>query len=308
VKRDLNELARRRAHVLIVDDTPANVEILLGALERDYDTRFATSGEEALALLEDADKPDLILLDVMMPTMDGHELCRRLKDNPATRGIPVIFVSAKNQIEDQEHGFNLGAVDYIVKPFDLPLVRARVRTHVNLKRRTDLIERLAFVDGLTDIANRRRFDEFLALEWKRAQRSQSLLALIMADIDYFKQYNDHYGHGAGDEVLRRVADSLQGAAARPGDLAARYGGEEFAVVLPNCGMAGACVVAERLRADIEAQAIPHAYSPIAAHLTLSLGCSAWTLADTAPASLLERADQALYAAKRAGRNRVEALE
>lgn len=176
-----------RPMILILDDTPTNIQVLAEALCSDYRVKVATSGKVALAMANNPEsRPDLILLDVMMPEMDGYEVCRRLKQSPATQGIPVIFVTAKNDVADEEHGLRLGAMDYIVKPFRLAIVKARVQNHINLKMKTDLLETLALVDGLTGIPNRRRFDEVLDNEWKRAQRGCSALALIMADIDYFK--------------------------------------------------------------------------------------------------------------------------
>ena len=293
-----------RATILIVDDVLNNIEILLGALAHEYETQFATSGAEALTLL-DGDKPDLILLDVMMPDMDGYEVCRRVKDTPATRGIPIIFVTAKSDVQDQERGFNLGAVDYITKPFELPLLRARVRTHVRLKRQTDLLEALVALDGLTNIPNRRRFDETLNTEWKRAVRDQTALSILLADVDSFKAYNDHYGHGPGDDCLREVAVCLAEALQRPGDLAARYGGEEYAAVLPDCDIEGARAIAERFRALVEQRGMPHQASTVSDFVTISVGFAALTpQATDQPDALLRQADQALYCAKRTGRNRV----
>lgn len=300
----MSELYNQRSTILIVDDVPNNIEILLGALERDYDTQFATSGAEALELVKN-ELPDLILLDVMMPGIDGYEVCRRLKDTPATQNIPVIFVTARDAVRDQEHGFNIGAVDYITKPYEVSLLRARVRTHITLKRKSDLLETLVALDGLTNIPNRRRFDETLCIEWRRAVREQIPLALIMADVDQFKNYNDFYGHGAGDDCLREVALCLVEAVHRPGDLAARYGGEEFAAILPDCDGAGAQYVAERFRTLVMNRGLPHLRSSVANHVTISAGVAAHipTAADT-PEELLKNADLALYQAKWNGRNRV----
>ncbi len=299
----MTELHAQRSTILIVDDVPTNIEILLGALERDYETRFATSGAEMLTLLDD-DKPDLILLDIMMPGMDGYEVCQRLKEDPITQQIPVIFLTARNEVQDQERGFQLGAVDYITKPFELSLLRARVRTHVMLKRKTDLLEALVSLDGLTSIPNRRRFDEMLHTEWLRTMRDQTPLSLLMADVDQFKHYNDHYGHGSGDDCLREVARCLVAALERPGDLGARYGGEEFAAILPNCDQQGACLVAERFRALVASRGIPHACSSVSSHVTISVGIATITPSEQTPQALLRQADLALYQAKRDGRNRV----
>ena len=299
-------LPKNRQPVLfVVDDTPTNIELLAGVLSADYRIKFATSGAKALELLEKPDKPDLILLDVMMPGMDGYEVCRRLKENPMTRPIPVIFITAKSEVSDQAHGFNLGAVDYISKPFEVPVLLARVRNHINLKLRTDLLEAQASIDALTGIANRRRFDDVLHIEWKRAERNRSSIALLMLDVDYFKAYNDNYGHGAGDDCLRHLGMALQNLDLRPGDLVCRYGGEEFAVILPGCTGAEAVTIAERIRGFVEGLQLPHAFSHCASVVTVSIGC-AMQRPDQAGeiSTLFHAADQALYLAKQQGRNRV----
>ncbi|MBK1642317.1 hypothetical protein CKO12_10585 [Chromatium okenii] len=228
-----------------------------------------------------------------------------IKDAPETQNIPIIFVSARGAVQDQERGFNLGAVDYITKPYELSILRARVRTHVTLKRKSDLLEALVSLDGLTGIPNRRRFDETLNNEWRRAIREQIPLALIMADVDQFKNYNDFYGHGSGDDCLREVAQCLMEAVQRPGDLAARYGGEEFAAILPDCDKDGACYVAERFRNLVAERGIVHERSAVAQHVTISAGIAthAPTLGDLSE-DLLKRADLALYHAKWNGRNQV----
>jgi diguanylate cyclase (GGDEF)-like protein len=291
--------------IFIIDDTPTNIELLAAALSTDFSIKFATSGAKALELLEKAEKPDLILLDVMMPGMDGYEVCRRLKENPVTRAIPVIFISAKSDVADQARGFSLGAVDYIPKPFELPLVIARVRTHLNLKLRTDLLEAQASIDALTGIANRRRFDEVLRTEWRRAARNIMPLSLLMFDVDHFKAFNDHYGHGAGDDCLRNIGMALQHAELRPGDFVARYGGEEFAVILPSCHSAGARAIAEQIRGNIEGLQMNHAYSSCAPMVTVSVGCATQKPAQGGDVSgLFLAADMALYRAKQDGRNRI----
>jgi len=291
--------------VLIVDDTPTNIQVLAEALRTEYRVKVAASGKAAFDVIAKQGLPDLILLDVMMPEMDGYEVCRKLKQNPRTQAIPVIFVTAKTEVEDEERGLKLGAVDYIAKPFHLAIVSARVRNHINLKLMTNLLESRAMLDGLTNIANRRHFDEQLDREWKRAQRTATALTLIMVDIDYFKPYNDHYGHGAGDACLQKVAAELADSVERPPDLVARYGGEEFVVLLPATDAAGAGQIAERIRARIEALGIAHEYSAAAQRVTVSMGlASCVPVTGEAAASLLEKADRMLYRAKAAGRNQV----
>jgi diguanylate cyclase (GGDEF)-like protein len=308
VKHTTTLRKNRRPLILIVDDTPTNIELLAGALSADYTVKFATTGMRALEFLEKPEKPDLILLDVMMPGMDGYEVCRRLKDDPATRAIPVIFITAKSEVADQARGFSLGAADYIPKPFQLPLVIARVRNQINLKLRTDLLEAQASIDALTGIANRRRFDEVLRTEWKRAARNVMPMSLLMFDVDHFKAYNDNYGHGAGDDCLRRLGEAMLNAELRPGDFVARYGGEEFAVILPSCHSTGARAIAERIRSLVEASQLRHEFSQCAPVVTVSVGCATQKPALGGDVSgLFLAADQALYRAKQDGRNRVSTI-
>lgn len=291
--------------ILIVDDTPTNIQVLAEALRAEYRVRVASSGKIAFEVIAKLGAPDLILLDVMMPEMDGYEVCRRLKQAPETKNVPVIFVTAKSDAVDEEYGLKLGAVDYIAKPFHLPIVAARVRNHINLKIKTDLLESQAMLDGLTNISNRRRFDESLENEWKRSLRSSAPISLIMADIDYFKLYNDNYGHGIGDECLKKVAATLADSIERPSDLVARYGGEEFVVLLPETDAAGAHNIAERFRSHVEALRLQHQYSGVSAYVTVSVGYACVTPGvESSPTELLRLADEKLYQAKEAGRNRV----
>lgn len=291
--------------ILVVDDTPTNIQVLAEALRVDYRVRVANSGKVAFEIIAKFGAPDLILLDVMMPEMDGYEVCRRLKQAPETKNVPVIFVTAKSDTLDEEYGLKLGAVDYIAKPFHLPIVAARVRNHINLKMKTDLLESQAMLDGLTNIPNRRRFDETLESEWKRAQRSGTPLSLIMGDIDFFKHYNDNYGHGVGDECLKKVAAALAGSIDRPSDLVARYGGEEFVILLPETDATGAMAIAERFRSQVESLRIPHEYSDASNVVTVSVGLACVTpKAEMKQGDLLKLADDQLYRSKQTGRNRV----
>ena len=297
-----------RATILLVDDVPANLSLLSSILRDDYRIQLATSGAKALELVEAA-APDLILLDIMMPEMDGHEVCKRLKSNPKTRDIPVLFVTAQNQIEDEELGLMLGAMDYIHKPISPPIIKARVRNHIALKLQTDMLKRLSLADGLTNVSNRRHFDETLNNEISRALRTQNHLSLLMIDVDYFKPFNDHYGHGQGDQCLIRIAQAMQAEISRPMDMLARYGGEEFVVLLPGTGLEGACQVAEALRQSVSALQIAHDASPAAQHVTISIGVASRALNDARSASeFLRQADQALYQAKQSGRNQVRYIE
>lgn len=297
-----------RMRVLIVDDEKMNRDLLTGLLKSSYRIMVAKNGAQALqAAARSEGRPDLILLDIMMPDMDGYEVCQRLKESDATRDIPVIFVTAMSEISDESMGFRLGAVDYITKPVSPPIVRARVKTHLLLKRNTDLLAEMASIDGLTQIPNRRGLDTALHREWDRAKRSGTSLAMLMMDVDYFKQYNDRYGHNEGDDCLKKLAHALAGIIHRPGDMVARYGGEEFCALLANTDLAGAAEVGERFRAGVEALNIAHAGSDVAACVTISVGAAAVLPDDEISLqTLLLTADSRLYQAKAAGRNRVTA--
>lgn len=296
----------RKPIVLIVDDTPMNIEVLSKTLGKGYEVRVATRGEKALEIARSKVPPDLILLDIMMPGMDGYEVCVQLKGDSVTAHIPVIFVTAKSDVEDETKGFALGAVDYITKPFHLPIVQARIQTHLRLSRQARLLEEYAFIDSLTHIPNRRRFDAVYDEEWRRALRNKTPLSLCMIDIDYFKKYNDTLGHGEGDVCLQKVAASLVNSSARGGELAARYGGEEFIVILPYCDEATLAQSAENIRRAVEALQIPHPASEVSSVVTVSIGCVSVNPSDKIVdrEGLLKRADNALYAAKNGGRNRV----
>jgi diguanylate cyclase (GGDEF)-like protein len=291
--------------ILVVDDVATNVQILAETLSPVYRIKVASNGEDALEIAQ-RERPDLILLDVMMPNMDGFEVCQYLKESPITRKIPVIFLTGLNGESDEERGLNLGAVDYIAKPFKIAIVKARIRNHIRLKQQADLLESLALLDALTHIANRRRFDETLITEWKRAKRDETPLSLIMMDIDYFKQYNDHYGHGAGDDCLQKSATALAKCLDRPGDFVARFGGEEFVVILPNTDQKSALYIAERLRNCIENLGLHHGYSEAESVVTISVGVATQlSIQDYfLPQILCDAADNALYLAKESGRNRV----
>jgi diguanylate cyclase (GGDEF)-like protein len=262
----------------------------------------ALSAEEGLALAKHT-PPDLILLDVMMPGMDGYSLCRILKQDLLLKEIPVVFLTARDEPTDVEFGFALGAVDYIHKPFSMPILKARVRSHLSLKRKSDQLTLLAGTDSLTGIANRRQFDTILEREWYRAQRNNSSLSVLMIDVDFFKRYNDHYGHVAGDACLKRVVQALKGALNRPGDLLARYGGEEFIALLPETDMIEAITVAERLRVAVCELELEHVNSSTSSCVTISLGgATAMPATQDQQQALVTHADDQLYLAKQAGRN------
>jgi diguanylate cyclase (GGDEF)-like protein len=293
--------------VLVVDDTPTNLSLLSNILKDRYHIKVANNGAKALELAFAA-PPDLILLDVMMPEMDGYEVCRQLKDNPDTQDVPVLFLTAKTQAEDEELGLSLGAMDYIHKPISPLIIRTRVQNHLNQKLQADHLRKLSYIDGLTGVANRRHFDKTLDNEARRSLRHQQPLSVVMVDVDFFKPFNDNYGHGQGDECLRQVARAMQAVVNRPMDLLARYGGEEFVVLLPETDVEGAANVAEALRKAVAALNFPHAYSLAADHVTVSAGVSSNQHALALSAQdLVKLADDALYLAKNAGRNRVSKM-
>jgi diguanylate cyclase (GGDEF)-like protein len=272
-------------------------------LRRDYSVLLAKDGEEGLAL---AGKylPDLVLLEVVMPDLDGIEVLRRLKEDERTSSICVVFLTGLDVPEAEEVGLNAGASDYVTKPFHSAVVKARVDVHMQVVRQRRMLESLANIDGLTELPNRRLFDTVLATEWARASRTGSPLSVALMDVDFFKRYNDHYGHAMGDQALRLVARALHKRVQRRADTAARWGGEEFVVVMPETPLEGALELAEKLRFAVQNLGVAHKRSN-AAVLTLSIGvaCSA-TDAVSTPEALLERADERLYRAKKTGRNRV----
>lgn len=291
--------------LLIVDDIAVNREVLTSLLDMPmYQILNAGEGQEAIVIARQK-QPDLILLDVSMPGMDGYKVCEHLKNDPQTRDIPIIFVTAHADEDAEALGLELGAVDYITKPIRPAILLARVRTHLELKRQRDVLAQKCDLDALTSIANRRMFDEMLGKEWARAQRENGSIALIMADVDYFKSLNDEHGHLVGDDCLKQIATALDYAIERPADLAARFGGDEFACVLPNTDIQGAMKVAEKIRQSVIDLEITFMVSQIKKRLTMSLGVASYSPAVHDIASvLISNADKALYSAKRSGRNKV----
>ena len=301
-------LQTSRQRLLIVDDQPANVRVMAEALRDRYELFFATTGTRAIEIATNGGI-ELVLLDVVMPDLDGFEVCRRLKSDERTSRIPVIFVTALEEVDDEAHGFDVGGVDYIAKPIRPPVVRARVQTHLELKHARDLLESLASIDSLTGIANRRRFDFILDAEWRRCARSGAPFSVVIVDVDHFKNFNDTYGHARGDECLRMVAETLRSVARRPGDVAARYGGEEFALILPETDAVAARAVLRHLLDGIRALAVPHAASSCAELVTISAGAVTLVPSEsTQPASAVEAADRLLYETKANGRNHARHLD
>jgi diguanylate cyclase (GGDEF)-like protein len=290
-----------KARLLVVDDQPINIRVLTHIFADQYRVFMATGGQQALDFCRQT-PPDLVLLDIVMPGVDGYAVCTALKADPATRDIPVIFVTAYTDAAQESQGLEVGAVDFISKPVNPAVVRARVKTHLTLKFQSDLLRQLVFLDGLTGVFNRRYFDQQLNIEMARAVRAQSPLSLIMLDVDFFKRFNDHYGHQAGDDCLRQVAQTLKESLRRPADLVARYGGEEFACILPETGFADAMNMAHELETNIRKKGIGHASSDTAAVVTISLGVAGLPACTSGDAEdLLAVADAQLYLAKNSGR-------
>lgn len=312
--------------VLLVDDQAIVAEAIRRMLATEANLEYHYCADPARAIAEAVEfQPTVILQDLVMPDIDGMMLLRFFRANPVTKNIPIIVMSSKEDPKIKSEAFELQASDYLVKIPDKIELIARVRAHtrsylaqqqrdeayrvlrdlqIELEKKNKELQRLSSLDGLTGIANRRRFDEYLEQEWLRAARGNKTLSLILTDIDHFKTYNDNYGHQGGDEVLRRVAQAIEGGAHRPGDLVARYGGEEFAIILPDTEPAGAASVAEAIRQSVERLNIPHGFSTAADHVTISMGVASIIPREGGlPSTLIEAADEALYEAKHSGRNR-----
>jgi len=302
----MNEELEYKSKILIVDDNDKNLRILDVILKnQNYKVYSAKNGLEAI---EVADKviPDIILLDVMMPELNGYETCVKIKESDRTKDIPVIFISANVATEDAIKGFESGGIDYITKPFNSQILLAKVKTHISSLQKTQHLQELADKDSLTMLANRRRFNDFLDLEWRRCLRDESPLSAIMIDIDHFKLYNDTYGHIQGDTALTKVADVLKELCRRPGDLAARYGGEEFVVILSNTNCQNATTLAEKICRTVEQLSIPHSSSKVKDIVTISVGVATVVPdKEKTPKQLVVLADEQLYKAKTSGRNQVQ---
>jgi two-component system chemotaxis family response regulator WspR len=313
--------------VLLVDDQVIVAEAVRRALATDerIDFHYCARADEALQAAIHT-RPTVILQDLVMPGIDGLTLVKEYRANPAIRDVPIIVLSTKEEPVIKSAAFAAGANDYLVKLPDRIELLARIRYHsrsyINLLQRDEAyralrqsqqqlleanleLHRLSHCDGLTGLSNRRYLDEYLSAEWGRGARDRSELSMLMIDVDNFKLYNDTYGHVAGDEVLKRIASTVEGCVGRSGDLAARFGGEEFAVVLPGTPIAGVRMLAETIRREVEALQLPHANSSTYQYVTISIGGAATVpVHEVAMTSLIEAADLALYRAKHDGKNRV----
>lgn len=307
----------RQPNILVVDDISLNVELLRTYLKSSgYSVYEAYDGEEALDMVVEK-KPDLILLDIMMPKINGFEVCKRLKSDLKTQFIPIVMVTALQSIEDKVQGIEAGADDFITKPFNKTELLARVKSLLRIKFLHDELEKkikqldeakkrlqqLAITDGLTGLFNYRYFKEQLAHEINRASRHTLSLSLIMIDIDYFKFYNDNNGHPAGDKVLKQIAKVIL-TNVRKIDIAARYGGEEFVVILPETSPDSAKIVTEKIRKLVEEEIILHGKKQPDGGLTISLGLASYPNDTDDGEKLISIADQRLYKAKQGGRNMV----
>ncbi len=293
--------------ILIVDNSPDYIETLADILQDQYDLYVAKSGEQALLIAESGVALDLILLDIVMPNgISGMEVCQQLKSNHATAHIPILFVTALTDEQDELLGFNLGAADYITKPVRPAIVRARVKTHILLKKQTEQPTYLAFIDQLTLIPNRRNLDELLSNEWTRAKRNKTAISALLIDIDHFAAFNEHYGKRRADECLQQIAQSLNSNLKRSSDFIARFGGEEFIVILPDSDASQAKLIAERLLTNVTELNIQHEHSITAPLLTVSIGgvTSVPSNNDNTISALLNNLDTQLLRAKAGGRNQV----
>jgi diguanylate cyclase (GGDEF)-like protein len=292
-----------RPKILLIDDDERYLQSL-GALLCDKYLILATTDSLQALNIASAELPQLILLDLNMQGIDGFQVIRELKQNLETADIPIIVVTGSHESRDETRCLRLGAVDYITKPYNPDIVRARVHTHVELKRQKELLKTLSYHDGLTGIANRRFFDDTLIREHRRCKRTGDPLSLLMIDIDFFKSYNDIYGHLTGDDCLKLVVLTMQNQINRPNDLLARYGGEEFVCILPETDSEGAGMIAESMRRAVLEQNIPHS-SGIGGRVSISIGVVTGRAEEGVdPKRFINDADQCLYQAKLTGRNRI----
>jgi len=293
----------KKNSVLIVDDENSNITKLTHILSPDYTVYAAKNGHKAIEATERY-MPDVILLDIIMPEMDGYEVIKALKNAENTCNIPVIFITGLRNPDDEEKGFNLGAADYISKPFGAAIVKLRVKNQIKMLNQLRTIELLSMIDQLTAIPNRRGFDIRMEMEWVRAIRENTFISILIADIDMFKSYNDEYGHQQGDTALQAVAKTMEQSLNRPGDFAARWGGEEFVVLLPNTDLSGAVNIADRIRINIYNVIIP-CEDGTETRVSVSIGVNSQApRQNSSRNSFISEADKALYNAKYTGRNQV----
>lgn len=300
--KSITEKPESGCSILIIDDSVETIRLLSGMLRDLGQISFATSGEAGLQLASQR-PPDLILLDVEMSSMDGYDVCRRIKSNPGTQHCAVIFVTAHSTAESEVSALESGAVDFIAKPLNPPVVRARVQTHLRLQLNSMALAKLASKDALTGLYNRRYFDSVAEKEMHRHRRQKLPLGIVFIDVDCFKAYNDGYGHQQGDICLRQVANAIDFATRRPDEVVARFGGEEFIVILPYTTGDDALAYGEWICRRVQELEIAHAFSHVASHVTISVGATSRIPLDgDTMQTFVRAADEALYLAKSSGRN------
>ncbi|MCL2765024.1 MAG: diguanylate cyclase [Treponema sp.] len=293
----------KKNSLLIVDDENSNLKVLTYILGQDYTIYTSSNGANAIEKAREY-VPDLILLDILMPGMDGYQTLSEIKKCNIVKKTPVIFITGLDSDEDEEKGLSLDSADYITKPFNPTIVKLRVRNQIQIVNQLRTIEKLIMIDQLTNIPNRRCFDDRLKMEWKQAIRENTPISLLVMDLDKFKNINDTYGHLQGDIVLQTVAEVFSHSFKRPGDFVARWGGEEFVVLMPNTQMEGAVEVAEKIRSDVESRVMPSLdHSRITITISIGVNSIVPTL-DCLVDSFISNADKALYNAKQTGRNKV----
>lgn len=297
-------------NVLIADDNMLIRDLLtIHLIKNNYQVFTADNGLEALQIIE-KEQIDIVLLDLMMPKLDGIGTLKEIRKNFSSLDLPVLIITAMDDSSSVVKVLELGANDYVTKPLDIPVVLARLQTQLSLREtkqeleeKNRILEKIATLDELTGIPNRRYFNQYFMREWERASRSQIPISIIFCDIDFFKTYNDFYGHPQGDVCIKKIAQILQKTVRRTLDIVSRYGGEEFVIVLPDTDEDGAFVFAERTRMNVEEMRLPHANREHLDHVTISLGVATMIPSrDNSPSELINLADQRLYRAKDCGRN------
>jgi diguanylate cyclase (GGDEF)-like protein len=288
--------------LLIVDDQPFNIQLLQHIFAAHYQVFTATNSDSAIDLCR-ANQPDLVLLNVDMPVLNGYDVCRQLKTDPSTSHIPVVFITTLLNEKVELRGLDAGAVDFITKPLNARVILARVKTHITMKRQTELLKKMAFVDGMTGLYNRRFFDDRVESEFHRSRRTGSFLSILLVDVDDFNHYNEQYGHQKGDDSLRRIADRIKKSCRRPADFVARFDGAKLACMLPDTPVNNALPFAQYLERQVRDLAIEHINSTVNKVVTISLGVVSRNNGVGQSGALVSLAEAALQRAKEQGRAR-----
>ena len=306
---ELIEILGRRPKLLIVDDVPSIILQVRTLFQDKCEVFMSTDGETAIELAQTIE-PDVILLDINMPGMNGYSVCKHLELNPKTSEIPIIFLTGDSQDLSEELAFEMGAVDFIRKPLNLKVSSARTYTHLVNKLQSDLLKLASKQDGLTGLLNRAGLDEAFKRAWLECVRKKQSISILMIDIDYFKSYNDYFGHLAGDDCLKRISKAIANEAKKPLDSVARFGGEEFCCILPETDLKGALHFAKNIEESIRELKIPHPMSKVACeYVTVSIGVASHIPGPTHELNdMLNYADQLLYQSKETGRNTISSGE